>query len=338
MAVYINNMANLLKIGKVIIIFLVIALVASVILEKKYSNTRIKLGVTFSPKYAKSLNLDWQKTYLHILDDLQVKNLRIPSYWDVLEPKLGEYDFQETDYLLNEASKRQVKVILVVGARQPRWPECHIPAWAKNLNVNDRQQTILAFIQQVVQKYKDRDEIWAWQIENEPLLEAFGEGCDPPDKKFLKSEVDLVRSLSNKKTILTDSGELGFWVTSMQLSDVFGTTLYRQVYDRYIGYLTYPFPPSFYSLKSSLIRKVFAKPNQKTIIVELQAEPWLVNGFMTPIDQQAKLFTAENTKNNLNFARQTGIDEVYLWGVEWWYFMAEHGYPEYLEYAKTLFR
>lgn len=298
----------------------------------------VRLGVTFTPRYAKYLKLDWQKTYIQLLDNLHVKNLRLPSYWDSLEPERGQYNFAETDYMLAEAVKRNVKVILVVGVRQPRWPECHIPVWAKGLPLDQRQQKALEIVQKVVERYQDNQSVWAWQVENEPLLKSFGEGCQMLDMDFLKNEVALVRSKSNKPIVMTDSGELGFWITPMQMSDIFGTTVYRQVYDKLLGYMTYPVPASFYSLKSNLVRDVFANNNRKTIIVELQAEPWLANGNFPPAEQQAKLFTPEDFKNYINFAGKTGFDEAYLWGSEWWYFMAEHGHPEYLNFAKTLFR
>lgn len=315
----------------------VLIILMNLIFEKNTPHS-VQFGVTFTPKYAKYLNLDWQQVYLQILDGLQVKNLRLSSFWDIVEPKRGQYDFSETDYLLREASKRGAKVILVVGVRQPRWPECHVPVWAKNLPVRERQNEALALVQNVVERYKDERSVWAWQVENEPLLSAFGENCQMLDGNFLKSEVALVRSISHKPIIMTDSGELGWWVTSMQLSDIFGTTIYRQVYDKWLGYVTYPVPPIFYSLKSNLTRDLFAKNNQKTIIVELQAEPWFIAGNLPPPEQQAKLFTTGSFKSYVNFAQKTGFDELYLWGAEWWYFMASQGHPEYLNYVKTLFK
>jgi hypothetical protein len=151
-----------------------------------------------------------------------------------------------------------------------------------------------------------------------------------PDEDFLKKEVELVRILNGKPIIVTDSGELGFWITPMKLSDIFGTTLYRKVYDKTFGYITYPYPSIFYNLKSTVVRALFAKNNQKTIIVELQAEPWLAKNGQSP-------FSVEDFKKNINYAKQTGFDTTYLWGVEWWYFMEKSGHPQYLEYAKSLF-
>lgn len=331
-------MAKFLKIGKVILILLVIVIAVNVVLGKSYSAQQIKYGVTFSPKYASYLNLDWQKTYLQILDELQVKNLRIPTYWDVLEPNSGKYEFSETDFMLEEAAKRGAKVILVLGARQPRWPECHIPTWVKSLTITQRQQKTLEFVAKVVGRYQDHPEIISWQVENEPFLASFGEGCDKADEKFLKTEIDLVRAQSRKKIIISDSGELGTWIVPMQTSDIFGTTLYRRVYDKFLGYITFPLPPYYYNLKSSMIRRIFAAGNQKTIIVEFQAEPWLAGRNFVSTKEQSQLFTADQFKSNINYVGKTGFDEVYLWGVEWWYFMAKNGHPEYLNFAKTLFK
>lgn len=326
-----------LKLGKIAFFIIIIILSVNFLFEKVYSPVKVNFGVTFSPGYAEYLGLDWQKIYTQILDELKVKNLRIPSYWDILQPKPEQYDFSQTDFMLNEAAKKRAKVILVIGVRQPRWPECHIPAWAKSLTAPERKQKVLQLVQKVVENYKDYPAVWAWQVENEPLLGSFGEGCDAPDKNFLKKEVELVRSLSNKQIIMTDSGELGSWVTSMSLSDIFGTTLYRQVYDKRLGYITYPFPQYFYIVKSSFIREVFARSNQKTLVLEFQAEPWLADGKFLTADRQSKLFTTVDFKNYINYVQKTGFDEVYLWGAEWWYFMAANGHPEYLDYAKSLF-
>ena len=164
------------------------------------------------------------------------------------------------------------------------------------------------------------------------MLAGFGV-CDIPDEKFLSYEVELVRSLSKKKVIVTDSGELGFWITPMRLSDIFGTTLYRKVYNKFLGYTSYPVLPYLYNVKSMLAG------GKKTIIAELQAEPWSPDNSLalTDVEKQTEIFSVNDFKDNVSYAKDTGFEEDYLWGVEWWYFMAQNGYPEYLDYAKTLF-
>ena len=337
--------AQMKRIGLIGILILVtlfvVVFLGQVIFQGFYPfPAKITYGVTFSPKFAQSLGLDWQQFYLKTLDELKVRYIRVPTYWDEIEANNMQYDFSQIDFMLNEAKKRNAKAILTLGVRQPRWPECHIPSWARNLSLKERQKKILEFIGRVVERYKHHTAILAWQVENEPLLSSFGEGCDPPDKDFLKSEVELVRKLNGKPIIVTDSGELGFWITSMKLSDIFGTTLYRKVYDKTFGYVNYPLLPYFYNLKSTIIRALFAKNNQKTIISELQSEPWSPKNALAkmPLPKQLSLFSISDFKEYIKYAKQTGFDSAYLWGVEWWYWMSENGHREYLEYAKTLFR
>jgi len=119
---------------------------------------------------------------------------------------------------------------------------------------------------------------------------------------------------------------------------IFGTTLYRQVYDKSFGRLTYPLPPYFYSLKSGLIRNIFARSNKETIVAEFQAEPWLAEGKLLGAEQQARIFPVETLGSYIGYVRKTGFNQVYLWGVEWWYWMDKQGHPQYLEYTKSLFK
>ena len=299
----------------------------------------ISYGVSFSPTFAEYLDLDWKKTYLAVLDDLQIKHLRIPTYWTSVEKNQGKFDFTDDDFMLEEAQKRGVKVVVVLGIKQPRWPECHVPQWAQKLSINDRHEAALKYIKETVNRYKDNSAVYAWQIENEPFFYPYGD-CPVPDLDFFKKEVTLVKGMDKRPVIVSETGEWAPWIVQMQSSDIFGTTLYRDVYHFLTGYFTYPLTPGYYSLRSNFFRKFFAPNNQKTIIVELQAEPWFANNspLSTPVDRQIEIFSEEKLEANLAFAKKTGFDEIYLWGVEWWYFMKEKkGHPEYWDYVKNLF-
>lgn len=322
-------------------IIIVLVILASFIFERTYPYHQLKFGVTFSPKYARYLNLDWQKTYLQILDELKIKNLRIPSYWNSLEKEAGKYDFSETDFMLTEGLKRGVRIMLVVGGRQPRWPECHLPSWAKLLSISERHQKTFELIQRVVERYRDNSAIWAYQVENEPFAWWFGENCDPPDKKFLQQEVALVKKLDKRPVVITDSGEWGLWVDAITPADILGSSVYTKAYNSNLHiYMPYLFPAYFYQLKAVLIKRVPNQQNKKILVTELQAEPWLSG--KDPKENlpqnQTKSFSLSDFKANIEFVKKIGFEENYLWGVEWWFWMSENGYPEYLEYAKTLFR
>ena len=101
-------------------------------------------------------------------------------------------------------------------------------------------------------------------------------------------------------------------------------------------YIYYPLPPVFYWRKAVLINKFF---NKRVIVTELQAEPWgpkLL--YDSPLKEQEKTMNLEQFKYNISFAKKTGLDEFYLWGGEWWYWLKEkQGKVEIWEEAKKLF-
>lgn len=297
-------------------------------------------GVNFSQKHARDLGLNWQEAYLALLDDLEVKHLKVASYWDLIEPEEGKYNFEDLDWQIKEAEKKGAKLLLAIGMKTPRWPECHIPEWAKGLSKEEQQERILKLLEKVVLRYRGdtrASSIWAWQVENEPFF-PFGD-CPWVDKEFLKEEIDLVKALDSqgRPVVISDSGEGSFWWAAAELGDIAGTTMYKKVWVHQLGfYLTYPFPSVFYHRKAQLVKKVFDK---EVICVELQAEPWgpkLI--YDISLEEQKKTMNLEQFKYNIEFAKKTGLKEFYLWGGEWWYWMkTKQNQPEIWNEAKKLF-
>jgi len=142
----------------------------------------IIFGVNFSQKQASLLGLDWKETYLALLDDLRVRSLKVAAHWDLIEKEEGNFNFEDLDWQIKEAEKRKAKILLVIGMKTTRWPECHIPDWAKNLDKKNQQEKILEIVKKIVLRYNDSKTISYWQVENEPFF-RFGE-CPWVDKKF----------------------------------------------------------------------------------------------------------------------------------------------------------
>ena len=304
---------------------------------KVYDKNELDYGVTFSEKQAVDLGLDWQKVYLAMLDDLGVKRVRLSAYWNEIEKTKGTYTWENFDWQLAEAEKRNVQVVLAVGGRLPRWPECHFPDWAKDLDKEDRETEILIYIDQVVKRYKNKLNIYAWQVENEPFLSHFGD-CPELDSEFLDREIALVRSLDKRPIVVTDSGELSLWVFAAKRADIFGTTMYRDTYSSHLErYIHYPIAPGFFRFKKNIAR-IFARPN-KWIVIELQAEPWAPVPYQhVSKEERDRTMNLEKFKDILEFSRKAGFQEFYLWGVEWWYWEAENNKdPALWEEAKKLF-
>jgi len=296
----------------------------------------ITWGVNFSQKHSQNLGLNWRENYLALLEDLNAKNLKVSAHWDLLEPEKDRYFFEDLDWQILEAENHNAKILLVIGMKSGRWPECHIPEWAKNLNKEEQQKEILEMLDKIVLRYRDRVSVNMWQVENEPFF-PFGE-CPWVDKNFLKKEINLVKSLDpNHPIIISDSGEGSFWIQAAQLGDIVGTTMYKRVWFRQLRvYIHYPFPPTFYWRKAQIIKNFFGK---KVICIEFQAEPWgpaLL--YDSPLEEQEKTMNLEQFRKNIDFAKRTGLDTFYLWGGEWWYWMKEkQNQPEIWQEAKKLF-
>lgn len=293
-------------------------------------------GVSFSQKHAAALGLDWRAAYAALLDDLEVKKLKVSVDWDLIEPEQDEFRFENIDWQVAEAEKRKAKILLVMGMKTLRWPECHVPEWAQGLSKKQQQAEVLSLLETVVKRYKDSPAVWAWQIENEPLF-PFG-ACPWRDKNFLKQEVNVVKSLDPiHPVVISDTGEFSLWIEAAKIGDIVSPTMYRKVWFQEISrYVEYPLPPTFYARKAKYIDVFFGKD---VVGGELQAEPWGPGKLLykTTIEEQDRAFDLAQFQKNITYAKRTGIKEHYLWGSEWWFWRKEKAQdPTFWREAKML--
>jgi hypothetical protein len=320
-----------------------IAGVFSLWAHKSQAKDTIVWGVDYSDSQAEYLGLSPTETYSAIIHDLSAKNIKIHVNWDTVEKTKGTFDFAVLDREVGEAERNHVKLILVIGMKTGRWPECHAPLWFDEVEKDKRQAELLRYVTTVVARYKNSKAVEYWQIENEPLL-RFGE-CPSwyyaQGTKGLQAEVDAVKSVdTSRKIIISDSGELSTWTTVAPIADIVGITMYRSTWNgtqKTFGLNPYAFlSPEFYSAKASFIEKYYDKP---VISVELQAEPWASKPLaQASVYEQEQSMNAELFDENVTFAKQTGLQAFYFWGAEWWYFMkVKHNSPDIWDKATQLF-
>lgn len=318
-----------------IIVLIILFLFLFFFAGKKALAENIHWGVNFSPKQASDLGLDPKEIYLNILNDLKADNIRIAVHWDLIEKEKNVFDLSNIDFYINEANKKGIKIILAIGMKTPRWPEYHMPDWTMELSEEEQKEQILEMISFVMNRYKDEPCLLSWQIENEPF---FNFGKAPwKDNDFIKKEVDLAKKIDDKHDIvITDSGEMSFWFKAAKLGDIVGITMYTKVWSDLLKKdFNYFLPAVFYGKKADLVELIFKK---NVWCLELQAEPWCEELIQdSSKEEQFHNMSLNRFKQNIEFAKATGLDTFYFWGVEWWYYMKDkNNEPSFLDEAKKL--
>ncbi len=291
---------------------------------QKHKNEPLVFGTTFIPTYARYFGLDPQETMDAMINDLNFKHFRLVSYWEEIEKTPGTYDFSELDWQIQKASDAGAQVNLAVGLRQPRWPECHMPDWAKTEPYDVWYPQLKTFMTETVNRYKNNPNVVSFQVENEFFMTVFGD-CKDFNRDRLIEEVKLVKELApDKKIIVTRSNNWGGVPIGEPTPDEYGVAVYKRVWDQNLTfrYFEYPYPSWFYSSLAGFGEIVSGKP---LYIHELQTEPWLPpdKGFsmndINSIPEQNKSLDAKRLGDRFDYAEATGLRTIDTWGGEWWY-------------------
>lgn len=323
------------------IVLLVVILLAAAglfYLAQKPVPEHIQYGMSFNTMYANELGLDWKETYDAIIDDLKVRHFRLAAHWPMVEPQPDVYNFVELDYQIKRAEETGSTVILAVGRRLPRWPECHVPKWAQALSPEERDAAQLQYMEAVINRYKSSSAVTVWQIENEPFLKVFAfEHCGELNTDFLAKEIALTKQLDGTRPILvTDSGNLGTWQGAYSRGDMFGTSVYVHFWNPELGQFRTFLPPWFYRVKDNAMALIYGR--KPSVLIELSAEPWLLEPVTNvPLETQFTRMNLEKFEDILNYAKATRFEEQYLWGAEWWYWLLLQDHPEMWQRGQELF-
>lgn len=326
-------------IGSGIVLFLGFLLslyISATIYNYRHRNEPTTFGVTFIKNYADYFGLDSKETFLALRDDLGFRRFRLVSYWSDIEKTKGQYDFSELDWQFEQINAVDGEVTLAIGLRQPRWPECHLPDWAKHKDITDIYPDLAKFISSVVERYKDNPALDSYQLENEYFLNVFGE-CKDFSRERLKKEFELVKKIDANTPIILSLANNYFGVpTGQPRADQFGVSVYKRVYDYTLTkrYFEYPFTPWYYAGRAGFTELLTGR---QSMLHELQAEPWAPMPLaQASIAEQDKSMNAQLLKERLAYGEATGFKQIDLWGGEWWYWrMKKFNDPSLWNTVKT---
>jgi len=173
-------------------------------------------GFSFSPLSSQWAHRDPVVDLSLLLAATNPDLVRLPIYWETVEPSPDRLDFSSVDALLeavvlhNERASNQTRVVLTIGARNFLYPELHEPAWAgprqqPHLNQMQSGRAYRSYIDSSILRYRGSPLLYAWQVENEPFDYVVNDltGDDQIQPAQLAWEIDEVHRLDPGRQAMT---------------------------------------------------------------------------------------------------------------------------------------
>jgi glycosyl hydrolase family 42 (putative beta-galactosidase) len=326
------------------------------------------LGISFRPRQVEAFGLDGKSTLAALLAypfDL----VRLAAYWNRIELRSGEYDTSELDWQLEAAERAGKHVILSVGPiKNFGYPEFFVPGHQLDHPLREgrlvRSTTHAALlsgarriIRYVVERYRSRTSVVAWQLEHEAVDPLGVEHSWRLGVDLVQSELDALRAADPSRPVMMNGFlptssvvRLSQWwrtrdqgdslAVAARLADIVGIDYYPRHALVRLGprtlYLDGADLPWQRTLTKAFLGRV-RKQRKRVMVSEGQAEPWEAMT-VPPNPQQRALFSCrpENAIRNYNAAMEwsdpTNPMYAYLfWGAEYWILRDRSGDPSYLQ-------
>jgi hypothetical protein len=328
-----------------------------------------RFGISFRPPQVEAFGLDTMATLRSLLTyPFQV--IRLGAYWNRIEPEPHRFQPEELDLQVDAAERAGKQIILCVGALKTfSYPEFFVPAHhlmqplREGALVEPSAHPLLIaaaieFVSRIVERYRDRSAIVAWQVEHEAVDPLGLEHSWRLAEAFVAREVDAVRAADPSRPIVMT----GFLPTSLlvrmqqwwrthdqgdslsvaqRLADIVGIDYYPRHALVSLGAITLYLDGSNSLWQQRRQRQLFAwagTHRRRLMITEGQAEPWeTVTTPPNPYDLAMYSCTPEQVIENYNHCmRWAGranfpLDAYLFWGAEYWTLRGRSGDSSYLD-------
>ncbi len=332
------------------------------------------LGVSFRPLQAAAFGLEVRTTLRELLP-FPFQLIRLGAYWNRMEPESGAFLTGELDWQIDAAEQAGKQIILCVGALKSfGYPEFFVPAhhlprpFREHALVRSSDYPALLsaavdFITRLIERYRQRKSIVAWQLEHEAVDPLGVEHSWRLEVGFVEREAEALRRADPTRPMIMN----GYLPTSLpvrftqwwrtrdqgdslalaqRLADVLGVDYYPRHALVALGnktlYLDGSQSRSLQTRRRQLLARA-AAGGQKVLIAEGQAEPWeAVTTPPSPDNHAMYSCLPEHLIANYNAwmadTRQNPPLYAYLfWGAEYWMLRRGSADPSYLRaFARIL--
>jgi Beta-galactosidase len=334
-----------------------------------------QLGLSFRPRQAEALGLDADNSLTELLA-YPFELIRLGAYWNHIEPAPGQFCPGELDRHIDAAERSGKKIIVCIGpVKTFGYPEFFVPGHHLRRPLPEgvliepaAHRKLLdaatAFLTRIIERYRDRRAIVAWQVEHEAVDPLGMEHSWRLSTAFVRAEVDAARAADPSRPILMN----GFLPTSIpvglqqgwrtrdqgdslavaqQLADIVGIDFYPRHALAALGaravYLAGSRSPWQHRRRRALFRWA-AIPRRQIMVSEGQAEPWeTVTTPPNPVNEGMASCLPEHLIENYNQCMSWSegapahLSAYLFWGAEYWLLRHRDGDPRYLRaFARVL--
>ena len=332
------------------------------------------LGISFRSPQVAVLGLNARST-LQTLLTYPFQLIRLGAYWNRMEPEPGIFYPDELDWQIDAAERAGKQIIVCVGPLKTfGYPEFFVPAHHLRrpfpehalIKPSAYPSLLMAateFITRVVERYKHRKGIIAWQLEHEAVDPLGVEHSWRLEVSFVENEIEALRKADPTRPIMMN----GFLPTSLpvrlsqwwrtrdqgdsltvaqRMADIVGIDYYPRHALMTIGAKTLYMDGSKSPWQQRRRKQVFAwtrTHGQKLLIAEGQAEPWeTVTIPPNPYKQGMYSCLPEHVIINYNTCMRWSQQEADLyaylfWGAEYWMLRKQCADSSYLQaFARIL--
>lgn len=324
--------------------------------------TSAALGASFSHRRARGRGLEPRAAFRRLLE-LDLSPIRLSTYWDEVDGPAG---YGELDWLIAEAERAGRDVVLTVGMKAQGWPEFAIPdrltpVVRRGGNVvaagPELGRAAVGLVEATIARYRDRRNVVAWQIENEPVNRsgprwwwigadllrdelAAARAADPTRPIVLNAfaafnaRIDVAASrFSFRRLLGRDAYRPEAEVAGLlQAGDVFGLDVYRRIGYRLLGRTRFTESRHWRDNAARWHGRATGR-GLRAWVIEAQAEPWEPD---PPPGQPQRSCTPEDMVETAGGLRDAGYDTILLWGVEHWLAREATGDDSWLRAVEAL--
>jgi hypothetical protein len=326
-----------------------------------------RLGISFRPLQAEGFGLEPRAALASLLDH-PYELIRLAALWNRMEPAPDDFDPSLLDWQVEAAERAGKQVIVAVGAvKNFGYPEFFVPKhhlatpFPEGSLVSESShphllEAALAFLVRVVDRYRSRESVIAWQVEHEAVDPLGVEHSWRLATGFVKREIAEVKRLDPGRPILLN----GFLPMSMPVAAQQWLRTRDQgdsldLAEHTAGIIGVDFYPCHalgaaggltaymdaregaWRKRARTVVKRAAEQGRRLMISEGQAEPW--EAVTTPPSPRGRVMAScpperliQNYNTCVTLARESGdaLDAYLFWGAEYWLLRQQAGDESYL--------